>query len=234
MTIALLPGDARQELIGKLLSGAGYTVVPYEPGLAADAWLFPLPTGGHPALKELPEGALALVGKAAGLYPGLRLRDYFAPESVQLKNAAITAEAAIVLTVERQGRCLFGARVLITGFGRIGRALAPRLRALGAEVTVYARGAEQRALAETMGCCALSELPPEIRGFDILYNTIPAPVITGRPEGLCLELASPPGGFLIQEAAVPMRGLPGQVAPRSAAEVLYASITDILQEEETS
>jgi len=233
MTIALLPGDARQELIGKLLSGAGYTVVPYEPGAAADAWLFPLPTGGHPALKELPEGALALVGKAAGLYPGLRLRDYFAPESVQLKNAAITAEAAIALALERRSRCLFGSRTLITGFGRIGRALASRLRALGAEVTVYARSGEQRALAETMGCRALSELPPEIRGYDILFNTVPAPVIPGMPEMLCLELASPPGGFVLPEAAVSARGLPGRMAPLSAAEVLCASITDILQEEKT-
>ena len=62
MKIALVPGDARQKILGELLAARGHLVEPYLPDTRADAWLFPLPTGAHPALKDLPEGSLALTG----------------------------------------------------------------------------------------------------------------------------------------------------------------------------
>ena len=42
---------------------------------------------------------------------------------------------------------IHGARVLVVGFGRVGRALAQRLAALGAKVTVAARRYESLAWA---------------------------------------------------------------------------------------
>ena len=131
MKIALMPGDARQEHLGRLLALAGQEVVPYGPGGEADAWLFPLPTGNHPLLRALKPGSLCLTARAAGEHPLLRLRDYYEDEGVLLRNAAITAEGAIALAMERTDRTLLGSRVLILGGGRISQALAPRLRALG-------------------------------------------------------------------------------------------------------
>ena len=234
MKIALLPGDARQEALGRLLTEAGEEVCPYIPGERADAWLFPLPTGNHPALKALEPGSLCLTALAAGEHPGLRLRDYYDREDVLLRNAAITAEGAITLAMERREQTLLGSRVLILGFGRIARALAPRLRALGAEVTVYARSEAQRALAECLGCRALESLPDKPEGYSILFNTVPAPLLPGAAEGaLNIELASAPGGFWDASGVVIARGLPGKAAPLSAAEALLGPILAIIREEET-
>ena len=234
MKIALLPGDARQEALGRLLAETGEEVCPYVPGERADAWLFPLPTGNHPALKALEPGSLCLTALAAGEHPGLRLRDYYDREDVLLRNAAITAEGAIALAMERREQTLLGSRALILGFGRIARALAPRLRALGAEVTVYARSEAQRALAECLGCRALESLPEKPEGYSILFNTVPAPLLPGAAEGaLNIELASAPGGFRDASGVVIARGLPGKAAPLSAAEALLGPILAIIREEET-
>ena len=136
--------------------------------------------------------------------------------------------------MERREQTLLGSRVLILGFGRIARALAPRLRALGAEVTVYARSEAQRALAECLGCRALESLPDKPEGYSILFNTVPAPLLPGAAEGaLNIELASVPGGFRDNAGVVIARGLPGKAAPLSAAEALLGPILAIIREEET-
>ena len=231
MKIAMLPGDARQDILSELLKADGYEVFPYVPGIPADAYLFPLPTGNHPVLSALPHNALALTALAQGRYPHLRLRDYFAVESVQLVNAAITAETALTVAQAHRDRVLNGSNVLILGFGRIGQALAPRLKSLGAEVTVYARRPESRALARSMGCCALPSLPERVAGFDLAFNTIPAQVFPAAPDCLTIELASAPGGFRDAGGVVPAPGLPGKLAPRSAAEALHDSVLEILRKE---
>ena len=234
MKIALLPGDARQEALGRLLTEAGQEVCPYEPGGSADAWLFPMPTGNHPALGELKPGSLALTAIAAGEHPGLRLRDYCQSEAVLVRNAAITAEGAVALAMERSERTLLGSRALILGGGRVSRALAPRLRALGAEVTVYARRVEQRAMAEAWGCHTLAFLPEKPRGYHFLFNTVPAPLLPRAAEqALSIELASAPGGFRDPSGVVIARGLPGKAAPLSAAQALLGPILAIIREEES-
>ena len=234
MKIALVPGDARQEHLGRLLASAGQEICPYEPGGEADAWLFPLPTGDHPALKTLKTGSLALTALAAGEHPRLRMRDYYQREEVLLRNAAITAEGAIALAMERSERTLLGSRVLILGGGRISQALVPRLRALGAEVTVYARRGDQRALAACLGCHTLECLPESPEGYHIVFNTVPVPLLPRGAEGaLNIELASAPGGFRDPAGVVIARGLPGKAAPLSAAEALLEPILSIIREEET-
>lgn len=233
MVFAMLPGDARQTALAALLREAGHDAPDYAAGLAADYYVFPMPTGAHPVLEELPDGAAAMTAMAAGVHPRLRLRDYAAAEEVLAENAAITAEGALGLAILQSDRTLRGARVLVLGYGRIGRALAPRLRALGAEVTVYARRADRRVWAEDAGCSTLQTLPPEVAGYDYLFNTIPVPLLDRAPEGcFCLELASAPGGFRDPDGVRIARGLPGKTAPSSAARVLRDGILRIIREDE--
>ena len=82
---------------------------------------------------------------------GLILRDYFAREELAVANAVPTAEGAVQLAMEQMPVTIHGARVLITGFGRVGQAAARRFAALGARVSVAARRYEQLALAESEG-----------------------------------------------------------------------------------
>ncbi len=171
---------------------------------------------------------------------GLVLHDYFQREELQIKNALLTAEGALGLLLGLDGRCLMHRRVLIVGFGRIGKLLAPRLQALGASVSVMARSATQRAWAGAMGCEALKMGEPE-GGFDFVLSTVPA-VVFGEEElrklgdALLVELASAPGGFDEKAAErlgkniVKAPGLPGKWAVSSAAEAIRDTIYNMLEE----
>jgi phosphoglycerate dehydrogenase-like enzyme len=70
---------------------------------------------------------------------------------------------------------LLGARVLVWGFGNIGRHLAPLLRGLGAEVRGVGRSAGERS-----GFAVVTEddLPAELGGTDVLLMILPSTAAT--------------------------------------------------------
>lgn len=76
---------------------------------------------------------------------GIELVDYY-QEPLALRNAVPTAEGCIGLLLRHRTRTLAGSPVLVLGFGRVGQALAVRLAALGARVTLAARSSAQRAM----------------------------------------------------------------------------------------
>ena len=139
---------------------------------------------------------------------------------------------------------IHGARVLILGFGRVGRALAPRLQALGARVTVAARRYEAMAWAESMGLGAerLDDLGAWLWGCDLVVNTIPALVLGEREltlirqDCLILDLASKPGGVDYPAAerlgrrVVWALSLPGKTAPASAGAAIRDTVYHMLEE----
>ena len=55
--------------------------------------------------------------------------DYFAREELEIANAVPTVEGAIQIAMEELPTTLFGTRVLVLGFGRLGKLLAHRLKA---------------------------------------------------------------------------------------------------------
>jgi len=178
---------------------------------------------------------------------GLELWDYFRREELAVLNAAVTAEGALEALMRETARTVWGSRVLIVGFGRIGKLLARRLRDLGAAVAVSSRTAADRAWCRALGYEPLETgaLDGQLGQFDAVVNTVPAPVL-GRERlarlkkgALCLDLASSPGGvdFAAAEAlgvrALQAPGLPGRAAPDSAGEIIRDTIYNILKERET-
>ena len=172
---------------------------------------------------------------------GLPLTDYLRREDFALRNAALTAEGALAILMQGEG-ALRLSRVLLGGYGRIGRFLAEKLRCLGADVTVAARSPADRALAELAGFRAIGFAEAAApAAWDAVVNTVPAAVF-GKAELLafgdarCLELASPPYGFDLGAAAELGRtvtlcpGLPGKYAPRAAAEALRDTIYSVLED----
>lgn len=67
---------------------------------------------------------------------------------------------------------LSGATLLIVGFGRIGRKLAPLARAFGMKVIVADIALDEE-LAEEMGCRGVSDFRPELANADMLSIHVP-------------------------------------------------------------
>ena len=209
----------------------------------------PLSEGEHsllPLLENFREGTKVFGGMAGSALRefcrlrGLELYDYYAREDFQINNALLTAEGALGLMLGLDGLALSGRRAVLVGFGRISRLLAPRLAAMGMRILVMARKAEQRALAEAMGFAA-SDIGPFEGGADFVINTVPAPVIgaeilaaAGRAH--LIELASAPGGFILEDAEnlgasiVKASALPDKWARISAAEAIKDTIYNMLEE----
>ena len=101
---------------------------------------------------ELPHGVFLAGGrfspcaKSLAEEHGLTPFDYAQSEAFQQKNALPTAEGAVAILMERIPRTVAGLPVAITGYGRVSRALAKLLHAMGAKVTIGAR--KPMALAE--------------------------------------------------------------------------------------
>ena len=206
-----------------------------------------LPLG--PTLDAAAPGALVCGGLLNAAVPALQAHslrwfDYARDETLALENAELTAEAALPPLLARLPCPLRGSRILILGFGRIGKRLAWKLHTLGAAVTVAARRPEALALARILGLQA-EPLGPQLRGlavYDAVVNTVPAPVICDvqlsaiRPDTALLELASLPGGFCPAAADragyLAARGLPGVYAPEAAAAVIRRAIFRELDLEE--
>ena len=254
---AVVGADARQEAAGRALAQAGYLTGGAEQIALANYILLPLPldaarTPLAELLRAAKPGALALGGRVSAQAEsiareaGVELVDYFARPELAVYNAIPTAEGCIGILLKERTRTLWGANLLVLGFGPVGQALAVRLAALGAEVTVCARRPEQRALAESLGLrgAELDRLGALAPAFDVVVNTIPAPVLTAavlaelRPGSLIVDLASKPGGTDFEAArrlghrAVHALSLPAVCAPETAGEAVARTVLTILRERE--
>ena len=213
-------------------------------GLSVNAPFSEIPLPFSLVEKFAEEGATVFVGgKNAAVEElcarqELRLVDYFADESLTLKNAQLTAEAAASLLVQSTEGSLLGSRALVTGYGRCGKYAARLLAAFGAEVQVCARRPEQRTLAQLDG---IGTVPPAAlfdaaAKADFVLNTVPARLFSEKmlsemkKGAVFMELATLPSepmrelcekhGLRYIHAA----GLPGKYSPKTAGELIARTI----------
>lgn len=175
---------------------------------------------------------------------GLTAHDYFEREELTVANAVPTAEGAVQLAMEELPITIHGARVLVIGYGRVGKLTAQRFAALGAKVSVAARSYEQLAWAQTLGFGAehIAHLRDLLCGYDLVINTVPARVLDReclaavRPDALIIDLASKPGGVDMEGAAQLGRrviwalSLPGKVAPVTAGRIIKDTVGNLLHQ----
>lgn len=147
------------------------------------------------------------------------------------ENANITAHCAVRLALEHLPVVLPGCRILVIGWGRIGKCLASLLRQMGAIVTVAARKEYDRAMLEALGydTTDISNIPHQ--NIRVVFNTVPTPILKAEdlpPDCLKIELASAPG--IIGGNVTDGRKLPGRYAPESSGELIARSILRLLPE----
>jgi dipicolinate synthase subunit A len=252
---AMLPaGVIHTDTAAEAVGGADCVVLPL-PALARRGYLnAPLAAEPHcigEVIGAMPPGGLACAGmhddymRTLAALQGVRLRDYYQREELLAVNAVATAEGTIGILLGETRTTLWLSRVLILGWGRLGKALAPRLSALGARVAVSARRAGDMGWVAACGFDPLDtrSLEGRLGDFDIVVNTVPAPVLTAgrlgelKPSALVVDLASKPGGvdFAAAEAlglkTLHALSLPGKWAPDTVAAAIKEAVFNILAEE---
>lgn len=173
----------------------------------------------------------------------LTLLDYLEREELAVANAVPTAEGAIQIALEQLPVTLCGTKAMVIGFGRIGKLLTRDLRGLGAKVTVAARKESDRVWARSLGCAALDveDFPGNLDEFRVIFNTVPAVLLHRqelselRRDCIYIELASQPGlerqaAEELELAVIPAGGLPGKVAPETAAQAILDTVDHMILE----
>lgn len=166
-------------------------------------------------------------------------------ESFTIMNIIPTVEGAIQVAMENTDFTIYNSNCLVLGFGRIGKLLCKRLKEFGANVYCMARKEKDLAWIKTLGYneVCIESLEDNLDNKDIIFNTVPSIVlddsklkILKKESAKCsiIELASKPGGVDLRKAKeygtkiINAQGLPGKVAPYSAAEYIKETIEKIL------
>ncbi len=175
---------------------------------------------------------------------GVPFCDYFLLEELAVYNAVPTAEGVVKILIEELPITIHSMKCGITGYGKVAKALACVLKAMGAEVTIFARSETALADAFTKGYKAeyFSALTDKYHSFNSLINTVPARVIGKKqlealnPDCLLIETASAPFGIDFQDTkekameVIKASSLPGKVAPQTAGEIIGRSILPIIKQ----
>lgn len=171
--------------------------------------------------------------------------DYSEREEFAVLNAVATAEGALQIALKEFEGTISHSRVLVCGYGRIGKILTDMLISLNADVTVSARKLSDLAYISTKQCAAVKTSSIEtLSPFDIIFNTVPALVFDAKTlshiarNALVIDLASIPGGVDFEAASrlgistIHALSLPGKSAPKTAGEIIKNTITNMLEEDD--
>lgn len=158
---------------------------------------------------------------------------------IRISNALITAEAAVGIIASESQRTIHGMKILILGFGRLGKMLAKTFKSLDADLTVEARKDSDIAWINAYGYKSLhlDNLTENIGDFEVIINTVPFMLLDKerieklRKDVYVLDLADDERGIDTKEARknniknLWALSLPAKNAPYSYAK----SIKDVMK-----
>jgi len=132
----------------------------------------------------------------------INLIDYYKREDLSILNSIPTAEGAINIAMQELPTTLSNKKVLVMGYGRIGKILAHKLYGLHTDVYVSARKYEDFAWIEAFGYKGLSYdvIDRYLGDFDVIFNTAPVLMLDEnrlekiKSDAVIIDLASNPGG----------------------------------------
>lgn len=170
--------------------------------------------------------------------------DMLKREELVVLNTISTAEGTIQLAMEETQRTLHGSKILVMGFGRVGKVLAKMLDGIGAKVSCEARKDSDIAWIKAYGYTPihLSEIENSLGEYDVIINTIPFLILDEnrlkyiKKDCTIIDLSSNPGGVDRNAArkldlkVIWALSLPGKVAPLTSAQFIQETLYHILKE----
>ncbi|WP_132251969.1 dipicolinate synthase subunit DpsA [Natranaerovirga pectinivora] len=158
-------------------------------------------------------------------------------DAFEVYNSIPTAEGVIELLMQGSEITIYGSKSLILGFGKCGITQGDLLKAMGSSVTIGARNKSQLALANIKGLNTLNieeiELNDYIGEFDFIINTVPAGLVKNidfthiNRAQIVVDIANQLDNQIINKTKIiNARGIPGKYSPKSAAEIIYKTLTD--------
>lgn len=270
VNIGIFGGDLRQIHLYELLKSKHrkvdilYNRIRKKECLCYDVILLPLPVtkdGKHlltPFIEENVEletifkehksarffgGAVSKAVTQQAAQHSIRIVDYYLDEMLLKKNAALTADGAIELLSDALN---VPQKVMIVGFGRIGKALCDRLNNMNVDFCVTARKESDFQLINALGYRSIEtgKIRNDIGDYSLIINTVPSLVLgeaelrNCKPECRILDLASAPYGtdfnycdkkHITYDIAP---GIPGKLYPAKASNAIFETIEQFLKSEE--
>ena len=161
-------------------------------------------------------------------------------DELTILNAIPTVEGAIKIAIEEREETIHESNVIICGFGRIGKILCNRFKALGANVYCAARKDTDLAWIREKRYFPLRyvELCDYAPKFNIVINTVPTIIIKEKEldclnkDVLIIDVASAPGGIDKEYAekkkikVITALGIPGKEMPKTAASYIKKIIDE--------
>lgn len=190
-------------------------------------------------LADLPESITVVGGNLHHpILKGCKTVDLLQDAQYVAENASITADCAIRIAGNNLPVVFNGCSVLIIGWGRIGKCLAFQLQAMGARVTVAARKESDRAMLRALGFGAENseQLGHSLMRYRVIFNTVPAPVISEeqavycQPDCIKIDLASILG--IGGKGVIWARGLPNKDAPESSGQLIAKTVMRLISQKE--
>lgn len=179
----------------------------------------------------------SLLEKLAEQY-GFRIVSYLTNDFA-IKNNYITVEGIIETIVNHSDKAIYGSKIAILGYGKLGVICAKVLKNMKAQVTVVARNDKDRLHASIYDFAVLdySEFAKRITEYDFIINTVPNKVIANDTlasligtETTIIDVSSPPFGLdhefakTNQIKAFLLPGIPGKIAPKTSGLILGETI----------
>ncbi|MBQ7957044.1 MAG: hypothetical protein IJ279_03310 [Clostridia bacterium] len=270
MKLLIIQADNRQYFMTKYLEENGYDCTVFNPNLPSsdnernfDGVIFALPTVKNSRINCEYEVRLdtiiPLVKKNGFVFSAmaddlfrmtiedaeLKFYDFYEREELIILNAAATAQAVLELVLINTDVMLSDMKILVTGYGRTGEAIARILSDNNVDVTVAARKLKARAKAQSENIRAVDfkEIKNIARSFNMVINTVPEKIIGSNllakfsDNCIFFEVASKPYGIDIAEAGKQQKkliiasSLPGKYVACSAGKFIAQTVINMIKEE---
>jgi|GEM_PF-3959851 len=145
-------------------------------------------------------------------------------ETFKRKNAILTVEGVLALSIKSTLFSIYSSKVLVVGYGRIGCYLTKQLLSLGAQVYIV-----EQELQKTKGLKGaqvfddIDKLPADVT-FDIIYNTVNKNILSRYSNTTIFDIANVLCGYNI----VSTKSLPAIYSAYSSAKIVAESIYSFL------